>query len=370
MASDAKASDAKAGDTTARDGKASDTKLGYQPGLDGVRAMAVIAVIAAHSKIPGTGGGGFGVDIFFALSGFLITSLLVEEWQPRHRISFPNFYARRALRLLPALVAVVAVFGTIAAFTHGFEARRTVAGIAPSLLYITNWLSAFGHYFGGLEHTWSLAIEEQFYLLWPPILFLLLRRGWPAARLAKLLAITAAVLIASRLVAMALGASAAALYNAFPFRADALALGALAAFLPRPTLRRVASYRHAIGALAVIAVMGLFPIIRVRTAIGTSLVAAATCVVIAHVLYGGETWLNTVFHNRAAVWTGRRSYGLYLWHWPIILFMQAETHLVRYPLAVAISFAAAAISARWIEFPFLRMKRRFGRTDAPAAVPL
>jgi peptidoglycan/LPS O-acetylase OafA/YrhL len=346
-----------------------DTRLGYRPGLDGVRALAVVAVMIVHTKIKGTGGGGFGVDMFFALSGFLITSLLVEEFGSSKRVSFGNFYARRALRLLPALFLVLAVFGTIAHFTHGYEARRTVAGIVPALLYVINWFSIW-HYYGGLHHTWSLAIEEQFYLLWPPILVFLLRRRIPPRTLALIVFGAAMVMFASRLTGRAFGLSEAALYNALPFRLDALLLGATAALVP-VLLKRYASTLWGIVGFAIAGITMLFPLIRLRSAVGSTVVAAATCLIIAHIMYGPrDSFINRFLDLKPLVWTGRRSYGLYLWHWPIFLFMQVEQHLSRAPIAFVVSFLVAAASARFVEFPFLRLKKRFSRTDVPAAVPL
>jgi peptidoglycan/LPS O-acetylase OafA/YrhL len=344
-------------------------RLGYRPGLDGVRALAVVAVMVVHTGIKGTGGGGFGVDMFFALSGFLITSLLVEEFAGRNRVSFGNFYARRALRLLPALFLVLAVFGTIAHFTAGYEARRTVAGILPALFYVINWFSIW-HYFGGLHHTWSLAIEEQFYLLWPPILVLLLRKRLPARTLAWIVFAAAMVMFASRLTGRAMGLSEAALYNALPFRLDALLLGATAALVPA-LLKRYSSRNWGIVGFLIAGGTIIFPIVRVRSAVGSTVVAAATCLIIAHIMYGPATsFINRFLDLKPLVWTGRRSYGLYLWHWPIFLFMHVEQHLSRAPAAFVVSFVVAAASAKFVEFPFLRLKKRFGRTDVPAAVPL
>jgi peptidoglycan/LPS O-acetylase OafA/YrhL len=154
--------------------------LGYRPALDGLRGVAVLAVVATHSKLASGWAGDVGVDIFFVLSGFLITSLLIEEWNAFHSISLRRFYARRALRLLPALMVVIAVFVIwhCVANSRAVAARTALDGL-NALFYSTNWMLALGlrqpvHVFA---HTWTLSIEEQFYLTWPLILILLLSRS-------------------------------------------------------------------------------------------------------------------------------------------------------------------------------------------------
>jgi peptidoglycan/LPS O-acetylase OafA/YrhL len=163
----------------------------------------------------------------------------------------------------------------------------------------------------------------------------------------------------------------AAVYQGIHFRASALLLGVATALVAPALLRRFSSHRVALVAMAVMGLTILCPLDAVRAAAGSVIVALATCVVIAHVVQGPEaSLLNRLFRHRALVWTGRRSYGLYLWHWPIFLFMGVEEHVVRFPVALVLAVAVSAASARWLEFPFLRLKKRFGTTDAPVAAPL
>ena len=154
--------------------------LGYRPALDGLRAFAVLWVIGFHYHLPFGRDGLFGVDIFFTLSGFLITVLLLEEWSHTGRISLKNFYIRRILRLYPALVLMLLVFGL----------RVPNGYIFSTLFYSTNWIKAL-HVLPDsiyLDHTWSLSIEEQFYLLWPAALMLMLRMKVQPRRMALITA--------------------------------------------------------------------------------------------------------------------------------------------------------------------------------------
>ena len=151
--------------------------LGHRPGLDGLRGLAILLVIFVHAGLLPTTFGFIGVDLFFVLSGFLITCLLIEEWDQTGRISLKNFYIRRGLRLLPALLAVLSVFVTVSAFTRNpREFHLDVKEALAALFYYTNWANIFdlirSDYIG---HMWSLSIEEQFYILWPAILLSLLR---------------------------------------------------------------------------------------------------------------------------------------------------------------------------------------------------
>jgi peptidoglycan/LPS O-acetylase OafA/YrhL len=154
--------------------------LGHRPGLDGLRGVAILLVVLVHLDILEAQFGVIGVDIFFVLSGFLITSILIAEWDQSKDISLKSFYWRRALRLLPALLALVIVCVTYTCLTSPWKKVGQTLGYAlQALFYLTNWamISNLGeranHFF---NHTWSLSIEEQFYFIWPVILFCLLRK--------------------------------------------------------------------------------------------------------------------------------------------------------------------------------------------------
>ncbi|WP_164701581.1 acyltransferase family protein [Modestobacter sp. KNN46-3] len=147
-------------------------RLGYEPALDGLRAVAVAAVMASHTTLP-VPGGSVGVGVFFALSGFLISTLLLQEQERTGRIALGAFLLRRLLRLYPALLVLgIALVLYVVVAPGPVRGQETIAGVLPALLYSSNWVRALGGlgYLGLLEHTWSLAVEEQFYLLWPVVL--------------------------------------------------------------------------------------------------------------------------------------------------------------------------------------------------------
>src|SRR5437870_3842480 len=148
-------------------------RLGHRPALDGLRGIAALLVIAAHLNIPGfAGGGATGVTLFFALSGFLITALLLED-HARGGIRWLEFYRRRALRLLPALLLVVIAFS---AWDAKFERANVARDALAAIFYVANFARARGYQLGSLSHTWSLAVEEQFYFTWPLVLTIVARR--------------------------------------------------------------------------------------------------------------------------------------------------------------------------------------------------
>jgi peptidoglycan/LPS O-acetylase OafA/YrhL len=183
----------------------------YEPALDGVRGVAILCVILHHARL--LPGGFLGVDAFFVLSGFLITSLLLQEWRTHRTISLRLFYERRALRLLPALAALLApallvlVLMATAGGAGADELRPLAQGIGFGAFYLANFARATGLGLGALAHLWSLAAEEQFYLVWPIVLLVCLRRGASPARVCVVLAALAALVAANRISLFATGGS-------------------------------------------------------------------------------------------------------------------------------------------------------------------
>jgi len=348
-------------------------RLGYRPALDGIRAASIAAVLLYHGGF--LSGGWLGVDIFFTLSGFLITSLLLQEWARAGRIMLRDFYGRRARRLLPALFLAIALVGVEYVADPSLDTGLPYPVAAFSVIFYSgNWLEALLHrtdVLGLLDHTWSLAIEEQFYLVWPLALFFCLRRHLAARSLFVLalsLAVTSAVL---RAALWHLGVSG--VYYRTDARADGLLIGCAAAALwstarARELMHRWTGLPVAIFGVAVVAVAAL----RLGTNSPSTydgalfLVVLAAAVVILHTLAHDGSVLTRGLKTRPAVWIGARSYGIYLYHIPIFkaVDVTAIKNVARGWPAVAtetaLTVAVAAASYRWAEAPFLQRRRLRG----------
>ena len=335
-------------------------RIGYVPGLDGIRGMAILLVLAYH--FVGLSGGFYGVDLFFVLSGFLITSLLLEERTKTGRVSIGAFYARRARRLLPALLAVLGVACCMAVVppvgsAPGFS-RLSLEGVAVCLLYSANVFRMLGHLLPiNLTPMWSLAEEEQFYFVWPA-LFIVLSRRLSAGRLAAvLLAATIAVTAWRAGVTLTDGATGR-IYFGPDMRCSGLLLGsalaaALAAGLRMPKIPF--SSWIALAAIMTLAVL----------AHGSSAFAYAAGFPLAE-LAGLVLILAAIDGSRMLalpplVWIGTISYGVYVWMATVAVFDRQG--LV--PLLVALG--AGWASTRYIERPFRRRRERTARTTAPVA---
>ncbi|HWC37010.1 MAG TPA: acyltransferase family protein [Acidimicrobiales bacterium] len=360
-------------------------------GLDGIRAFAVLAVLGSHTAGTGLPGGFYGVDAFFALSGFLITSLLVEEFQGRAGISLLGFWARRARRLLPALFVLLTAIGIVVAVWPSLFGAPQLRGDALStVFYVANWhlIAAHSNYFAStgppspLEHTWSLAIEEQFYLLWPLVVLAVLGIGRRSRRRAG--AVTDRVRMRRRLGALlafaVVGAVASAVWMAVlvsPFdtvrayygsdtRAESLLVGAALALAfalwGSPRSRGARGVVSLAGLVAVGGTVALWMLVPDSAFLafhgGFLLAAGATCAVIASVVALPRGPLAVGLGLRPIRYLGRISYGMYLWYLPVTLAMSPRrTHLTGYELFAArfaVITALAALSAALIENPIRR----------------
>jgi peptidoglycan/LPS O-acetylase OafA/YrhL len=347
--------------------------LGHLPAFDGVRGIAVLLVMAYHAGIPGFDGGRAGVDVFFVLSGFLITALLIDEHRRDGVIGLRAFYMRRVLRLYPALIAAVVVaIAAAAARIPIFDADTdalgsTLTAVPFTLLYTTNVLRAVGANGGGyLGHTWSLAIEEQFYLLWPIVMVLVARRahswkvaGWIALACSVSSALARAVLDLN-------GARSEMLYNATFSHVDGIFAGCALAVLwsispeQLARLRSVALTTVAVGIAGIVIVVG-----RGMNEVGFTLVVLATVVLTSDLVTHRTSRVAAVLSHRSVTAIGRRSYGLYLYHWPIFLFLGIDNRPYILALAFGGTFAVAWLSYRFIEQPFLRKKDRWSPRTEP-----
>jgi peptidoglycan/LPS O-acetylase OafA/YrhL len=332
--------------------------ISYIPALDGLRAIAVTMVIVSHFR-PGVlpAGGFVGVTTFFALSGFLITSLLLKEDAQRGAIDLGAFYLRRAYRLLPALVVVLAFVLAL-----GLAQGDVYAGEAlAALFYVANVAEWLGHGLGPLAHTWSLAVEEQFYLVWPLAFRLFGRRRTAVA----ILAVATLAIIGIRFALWSAGGE----HAAFPLGFDAILLGCIAGYLYGRGLN--APHWLALGGLAVLAGLCLLDhntawfVLAGRTA-----VPVAALAVVLHVAGAPGSWTDKALSLRPAVLIGRMSYGLYLWHWPlIVLVLHHVGGIAGNALTLALTVVCASASYRYVEQPFLRRKARLStqRHEMPVA---
>jgi peptidoglycan/LPS O-acetylase OafA/YrhL len=355
--------------------------------LDGIRAVAVMAVLLFHAGVGWFGGGMLGVDMFFALSGFLITSLLVAEHRRSGTLRLGRFYERRARRLLPALFLMLLM---VAAYANWFAEPDVLGSIrsdaVSTLFYFSNWHFVFSDqgyfvHFGPpspLLHTWSLAVEEQFYLIWPLVSLLVLRRRGRRA-LAAVAAVGAGASVALTAVLFAAGAGSARLYYGSDTRAQAVLVGAcLGALGPVSTwLGRRPGWSDGATGRRAIAVSGLVGAAVCLWAIhavsgdswvlyhgGFAVMALATGAVIVAVVAQPRSLLAKGLSWGAVAYIGRISYGLYLYHWPVFLVVDnAHTGLLGWRLLAlrfAVTGAIAVCSYHLIEQPV--RQRRFLRT--------
>lgn len=348
-------------------------RLGHRPGLDGLRGFAILLVLADHSGIGlASGAGHQGVTIFFVLSGFLITTLMLEERARHGRVSLRRFYWRRALRLLPALIVLLSVVAVVLGL-----AGRTgeIAGdVVPALFYFMNWTTAAGNNPGLLSHTWSLSIEEQFYLVWPVVLIGLLTLG--RGRLAWVAGLLVGAALVALILRVVLWTGPAAYYRVYvgtDTRMDALAIGCLVAvaFTRRP---------FTVPPLAMVALAATIPITlwitndQSMATIGLAVTALAAAGLVAGAATGGG---ERVLAWRPLAYLGIISYGLYLWHRPVMRAF-TDSGLGGVPWAVVVMFALsiglAFLSRRLVEDPFLRLKDRYFSsatgTSPPADAPV
>ena len=344
----------------------------YLPQLDGVRALAVAVVVLAHAQLPFAKGGGIGVDVFFVLSGYLITTLLLEEANRTGRISLPEFYRRRVRRLLPALLAVSAFTVVSFLIVRPFETNSTLLGVGASLVYMAAWLRAYDvSTLGWFGHTWSLSIEEHFYLVWPLALLILVRKR--VAHLKYWIVALFLLAVAYRTLSALAGASNNRLNNSPDLRAEQLLAGCALAALLFDYVRREGWWDKVWLALVVVSLADLARWVVLPDLFGSgsyrtlsTVIGVESALIIGYLAVHPLSRLTSVLSLRPLVWTGRRSYAIYLWHLPLfgLLSLRGEPGAIRAGgrgAAVVLTFVAAWASFQWVERPFYR--RRVGEPD-------
>jgi peptidoglycan/LPS O-acetylase OafA/YrhL len=351
-------------------------RAGSIPGLDGLRAISILLVMISHAGLQNLVPGVFGVTVFFCISGYLITRLLLDEFDRTGAIAIGPFYARRMLRLSPPLVVYVAVMAAVWSAT-GHAADPL--GVAGALFYFANYLAIFApHRLDGIGgHLWSLAVEEHFYAAYPLLLLGLLIRG--RGVVAVLLAICAASL-ASRFAVSMLAPGVAVDYTgmATECRIEGILAGAIAALATRGAAgamlaRRLGSPRAALAALAALLTTFLIrdPLFR-QTVRYTIQEMALIPIILAVVGAPAGSWLARIMNSAPMTLTGKLSYSLYLWHlaaYDVALWLApgAGARLVgAYALGIGLAFLTAAASYWLVEQPFFGLRRRFGSHVRPA----
>lgn len=400
-------------------------KSRYIPALDGLRTLAVVAVVLYHLNLTWAQGGLLGVTIFFVLSGYLITRLLLNEVAKTGRIDLKSFWIRRIRRLVPAVVTVVFVTCALCTIFNHVMLTKMRPDILPSLLFFNNWwqIAQNVSYFNALgdpsplTHFWSLAIEEQFYLIWPPLLFAMVSMHVSKPNTRRVVLGLAAVSALAMMVLYNPAADPSRVYYGTDTRVFSLLLGAWMAFIPDRDLapvrlahrlglnRLVGAARHgknaegkpgkkvdesadtastqpsalvrfwsspaSIDVLGVVGLVGLAAMVALTNGYtafqyrgGTLLCSILTLMVIAACVQP-RGMVARALAVEPLVWVGKRSYSIYLWHYPLLLLMNpvaniSDTPWWQYILQVLVVVAVAECSYRFIETPF--RKGAFGRT--------
>lgn len=339
-------------------------KRSYMPHVDGLRCLAVMSVLLFHFGVPGLGGGYIGVDVFFVISGFLITNIIVDEVLSTSGFSFRNFYSRRIRRIVPALLATLAATTLLALLSLTpadlVAYGRSLAASAASVSNLLFW-SESGYFDAAsqtkpLLHTWSLSVEEQFYLFWPALIYLCFRWFGRKGLLGGIIVAGLLSYLANHLVASHQHVGyKASLFFLPQYRVFEFAIGATGCFLQGklPSSRRLHDLMMAAGlALVVHSIATLregivFPYANaIAPCVGTLLI----------ILARESTVVGVLFTNRVSVWIGKISYSLYLTHWPVVVFIAQYLPTadwgIRFAFMALLSLASAVILHYYVEVRF------------------
>ena len=362
----------------------------YFPGLDGLRAVSVAAVLLYHARLTWLPGGFLGVEVFFVVSGYLITLLLTREFTRSSTISLRDFWLRRARRLLAAVYALLAIVAVIVLVFYRDESANLAAQVWSALGYVTNWyfIASEQSYFAVVErppvfqHLWSLAIEEQFYLVWPVIILGLCKVIWSRTLIAFIIFAGAVASLAWMAVLYDPVADPSRVYYGTDTRASGLLMGAALALLWRPAPTWTREPKRTVTSLDLVGGAGLVVLVACFLRLeefdaflyqgGFAVVSIATLVVIMAAVHP-STAIGRLLARPALTWIGVRSYSLYLWHWPIFVFTRPgiDQPLGLYPtlvIRIVLTVIAAELSYRYVEVPIRsgaigRWRRRLAAHD-------
>ena len=356
-------------------------KSRYIPALDGLRALAVLGVIAYHMGMAWMPGGLLGVTVFFVLSGYLITSLLLIEWDSTGTIDLPQFWLRRVKRLFPAIAFVIIVTAVLCTLFDHSLLTKLREDMWAALCWVTNWWYILRDvsYFDALgapspvTHFWSLAIEEQFYVVWPVVLILAHKFGVKRTHMRN----ATFVLALASALEMALlfnpGADPSRVYYGTDTRAFSLLIGAWLAFVwPSNQLganneihldHSVRLALDAVGGIALIGLVAMMAGIEGTSAFmyrGGILLASVITMVIIAVIVHPSSLLAKVFAAKPLVWIGLHSYGMYLWHYPILLLMNPRSNIEGTPWWMYLVELAVIFAISWFSYKFVEDPIRHG----------
>ena len=329
-------------------------RLVYNPSLDGLRAVAVILVVFYHTRVGVFPGGFIGVDVFFVLSGYLITSILRAEVRTTGTVDLLSFYWNRLLRLYPPLILMLTAWALLIPFIYpGFETFRNGA---IALFYLSDYVMAFGRLYGHLSHTWSLAVEEHFYMVWP--LIILATRRLSDQQLFIGFAIFCALATTWRIVDFALWDSWRVTYYRFDTRMAGLSLGATIAVLP---LRWDTKIFEKLVILALLIMIYCAFSMKWGSTYAMSLGMSVTHVVTGFIVLGVRTQsalICRLLSARPLVYIGLLSYSIYLWHFPITrVLLQHVSEWATFAIVLPVSICLAALSFTFVETPIRKFRR-------------